>query len=61
MNLLWVKSIMIGVIKLDCVAVVHKQLRYDESANEVKSRLERESWKKDFIKNEAMLPKSLEG
>lgn len=49
------------MIKLDCVTAVHKQLRYDESANEVKSRLEKESWKKDFIKNEAMLPQSREG
>ena len=43
--------------KMDCDTTAHKQARYDEIANEMKSMLVKVGWKKDFVeKNTPVLP-----
>mmetsp|Transcript_57027 Transcript_57027/g.184693 ORF Transcript_57027/g.184693 Transcript_57027/m.184693 type:complete len:287 (+) Transcript_57027:104-964(+) len=56
-NLLGAKHITIGVNRMDCDTAVYMQMRYDESANVMKSMLIMVGWKQDTVeKDTRVLP-----
>jgi translation elongation factor EF-1alpha len=51
------KQIYVGVNKMDCDVAGYQKDRYDEIANEMRNRLQKVGWKKDFIeKNVPYMP-----